>query len=224
MLEVQKEWESFNKAAENTPPEKIEEQLGSKNEILDKMLNDILRKHFSQADQRCLAASCGTLLILAQDRTRFANAVLDFLIVSFLERADRDSLVTLMSTRCPLHIGPESIEFVLVHSGTRIKDPILVLGDAYTKCKTPEVRCNLASAARRAFAGHIMQSLDDAEFVKNAMQWYEKEKDHLKVNYNGYSGAMPPIPPEDYNTHSIFYEDLIKYERHWLFQKKPTDK
>ena len=74
------------------------------------------------------------------------------------------------------------IEFYLAYYGEKLKDPILVLGEAFSKCKVPEVRHDIAGAVRRGFAGHGIRGKDDAEYVANAMQWYEKEKNHLIVN------------------------------------------
>jgi hypothetical protein len=57
----------------------------------------------------------------------------------------------------------------------------LVLGEAYSKCQVPEVRHDLAGVGRRAFIGQGIRGKDDAEYVTNAMQWYEEEKSHLIV-------------------------------------------
>ena len=43
----------------------------------------------------------------------------------------------------------------------------------------PETRKDLAAAVRRGFAGLGITGQDDAEYVKNAMCWYEKEKDNV---------------------------------------------
>jgi hypothetical protein len=217
MLEVQKEWESVRQQHQNTY---------TKAEYADRCarLTTVIANNLSDEDMKRLAATCDSLLIRYQDRSEFANNVLDYMIMSFLSTRDRDSLVTVLSKRYQPRMALDNIELILVSSGTRIKDPILVLSDAYVKCKTPEGRRSLASAVRRAFAGHKIEGKDDTEFVNNAMQWYEKEKDHLKVNYYGYATATQPLPPEQYEEHPELYEKIAKYEPHWLFQKKPTDK
>jgi hypothetical protein len=48
-------------------------------------------------------------------------------------------------------------------------------------------------AVRRGFTGSGISGKDDAEFVNNAMRWYEKEKGNLIVNENSRlrGGALP---------------------------------
>ena len=60
---------------------------------------------------------------------------------------------------------------------------MLVLSDAYAKCRSAEVGRQLAEAARWAFKGFPVSGKDDAEFIRNAMRWYKANKDHLTVNY-----------------------------------------
>jgi hypothetical protein len=63
-----------------------------------------------------------------------------------------------------------------------IRDPILILGDAYSKCQVPEVRREIADAVRRGFTNLGVRGKDDAQFVKNAMQFYEQQKEQLIFN------------------------------------------
>jgi hypothetical protein len=70
----------------------------------------------------------------------------------------------------------------LAHRGEKLKEPVLLFGEAYSKCRDSEVRRHIAAAVRRAFTGSGVRGKDDAEFVRNAMQWYEKERGHLMLN------------------------------------------
>ena len=79
-------------------------------------------------------------------------------------------------------------------------DPIAVLGEAYSQCQIPEVRRQIANAVCRSFTGSGIRGKDDAEFVRNAMKWYEKEKDCLTVNGRHMTlGFVPPHGEDDRN-------------------------
>ena len=60
--------------------------------------------------------------------------------------------------------------------------PILVLGEAYSKCNDAAVRGEIAAAVRRAFIGSGIRGDNDDAFVKSAMQWYKQNKERLEVN------------------------------------------
>jgi len=138
--------------------------------------------------------------------------------------------VKLLSTRCQSEIGiSNDIEYYLADCGKKLKDPILVLGEAFSKCKVPEVRHDIAGAVRRGFAGHGIRGKDDAEYVANAMQWYEKEKDHLIVNVEYWHNSVW-VPGGMYDEMPELYDKLEKdlaKPKPWmklLFEKKPSGK
>ncbi|MGO8688442.1 MAG: hypothetical protein ACLQLG_02320, partial [Thermoguttaceae bacterium] len=78
-----------------------------------------------------------------------------------------------------------------------LKDPILILGEAYAQCRIPKVRRTIANAVRRDFSGSGVRGKDDAEFVKNARRWYEEEKEHLVVLERWPSPNMFSLGPYD---------------------------
>lgn len=178
-----------------------------------KELSQALEERFTQNQLRELAASCVTMPTSVVDRTPFAEFLLVTLMFAFLKSADRDGLVTLLSTRCPHLVrcigGPLHVEYCLVTAGNRLQHPILVLGEAYAKCRVPEVRQELAAAVRRGFIGLGVQGKDDAELVRNAMKWYVEKKDRVKVN-SFYSWNSAHFPPHDC------------YERNPLFRSKSS--
>jgi hypothetical protein len=145
MLELEKKWDSV--ACITTQDKSVYEKL-------QHQLNRILEDNLSHNDLRQLVATCGTLPVHAKDRSRFVNAVLAYMAETLVDSGDRDNLVKLLSTRCPLRIcGYEDIAFYLAIRGKRLKDPILVLGEAFSKCQVPEVRHDIAGAVRRGFGG-----------------------------------------------------------------------
>ena len=139
---------------------------------------------------RRLAALCGSLPVHVRDLDAFTNDVMSCMVDVFVASGDRDSLVILMLTRCPLRVGSYlDIEFYLASHPKKLKDPILILFEAYLKCQVPQVRRNIAGAVRRAFTDSGVTGRDDNEFVTNAMRWYEQKKDHLTVNMEYYFSA-----------------------------------
>lgn len=213
MLEIKKEWDSLFRIETKTMDDYAD---------LSRAMEAVLGKRLSDQDVRQLAASCEMLPINAKERSDFDNAVLNVMVEILVDLADRDSLVKMLSTRCPNYICHYAyIEYNLVFHGYKLKDPILILGEAYSKCRVAEVRYDIASAVRRSFAGLGIRGKDDADFVKNAMQWYEKEKDHLTVNSLYWENELL-APVESYDLHPRFYE---KYPgpipRKPLFEKKP---
>jgi uncharacterized protein (TIGR03067 family) len=98
-----------------------------------------------------------------------------------------------------------------------MKDPILILGEAYSRCTIPEVRHDIAAAVRRGFRGLGIHGKDDAEFIANAMKWYEQEKEHLVVN-DGFRSVEYSIPVEYYERHPELYDKDLEAE--WLLFRK----
>jgi len=230
MRKIQNEWESLLDTANKTQGQEGVEKYGFKNEKLDPMLRRILETNLSYDDLRKLSATCETLPFRAKDRSDFTNEVLAYTERTFIDSGDRDNLVKLLSTRCQVEVGYQlDIEYWLAYHGKKLKDPILVLGEAFSKCKVPEVRHDIAGAVRRAFAGQGIRGKDEAEYVANAMQWYEKEKDYLIVNGEYLLNTMK-IPAEDYDEMPELYDKLEKDlaspkpRMQLLFKKKPSEK
>jgi hypothetical protein len=202
-------------------PETIPGEFGQdKSMSVTKMVHGLLRERLSDKEVRQLAASCDALPVPVED-SAFATAVLAFMVKSFGDMGDRESLVGLLSTRCPsrLDVG-ETVELGLAADAKGLKDPILILGEAYAKCRVPETRHVLAAAVRRGFAGLGIRGKGDPDFVRDAMRWYEKERDHLAVNnaYRGNDLVSPTVEtferhPELYDNPPVGYEPLFVRKR-----------
>jgi len=221
LLEVQKEWDSI--ASIKTQDKSVYEELRKKQ-------LRILETNLSYDALRNLTATCETLPVRAKDRSEFSNEVLAYMERTFIGSGDRDNLVKLLSTRCQSEVGIyRDIEYYLAYFGEKLKDPILVLGEAFSKCKVPEVRHEIAGAVRRGFAGHGIRGKDDAEYVAHAMQWYEKEKDHLVVNGEYWRNSMW-MPGGMYDEMPELYDKLEKDlakpkpRMQLLFKEKPSEK
>lgn len=169
--QIENEWQSLQDTYHNTP-EKIPGGGGKDQYVLFSLLeNALLERRFSDRELQQLAS--GTELI--PDRA-FTDQVVDCMVWRFVETNDRADLVTLLSKRCTGLVGSQTIEFCLAYWGSQLKDPILVLGEAFSNSKSPENCHNLAIAVRRGFSGHGIQGRADADYVNNAMRWYEKRK------------------------------------------------
>jgi hypothetical protein len=146
------------------------------------MRDRLFRERLSETDLRQLTTSCDVLPVRTEEWV-FTTDLLEFMVRAFVRSPDRESLVTLLSKRCPTWVDwPTSIEYYLARHGGRLKSPMSVLGDAYFRCQAPETRRSLAAAVRRGFVDLGIDGTDDADYVKHAMQCYEKEKDHWVVN------------------------------------------
>jgi len=210
MLAIQNEWESLCNTAKHARGREAVEKYGLKDEKLDPMLEDILNKNLSKEDLRNLAATCETLPIRETDQDLFTRVLLKFMVRAFTETGDKQSLVKVLSTRCPDCIYHTAfIEYYLAQwGGEKLTDPILILGEAYAKCRVPEVRRHIAVAFRRGFTSMGIHGKDDDEFVANAMQWYEKEKDHLYVNPGYLLLEAPPLYEEEVYTKKVNFDKI----------------
>jgi len=221
MREIENEYKSLW-ATYNNSPEKIGGgDLKSKYGAVLRLVDRLFRKRVSGQNIRQLAASCDTLPVDAEHRSQFANDLLAFMVKALVELEERDTLVSLLSTRCPGRVGGHTtIEFHLAYWGRALEDPILILGDAYSKCQVPDVRHDIAAAVRRGFAGLGIRGKNDAEFVANAMQWYEQEKDHLVVNREFWRNEVR-IELEVHERRPEFYDQFPDgMTRELLFEKK----
>ncbi|HEY2411267.1 MAG TPA: hypothetical protein VGI40_03445 [Pirellulaceae bacterium] len=216
MHEIERQWQSLQDAYDNNS-ETIPGKPGKdKYAQLEKMVNNLLRKNLSDRELRKLAGSTGTIPDLG-----FGHEVVEFMVRYFTRSGDRESLIALLSKRCPGRVGfYDTVEFCLTHRGQRLKDPILILGEAYSKCQVPAARHDLAAAVRRGFGGLGIRGQDDAEYIENAMQWYEKEKDHLVVNPNYWRNEMH-FPLEMYEMNPKLYDEFpSQIKRELLFERK----
>jgi hypothetical protein len=227
MRGVQKEWQSLHDTYDK--PAKFDKTLGrvvgqnGKDKLfeLQQTIDRLLRTRLSEGDVRQLAASSGTLPARVEE-WGFTRDVLAFLTKSFAESGDRERLVTLLSTRCPSRIDwPVNIEFYLARQESTLKDPIAILGEAYSKSQVPETRHVLAAALRRAFAGLGPRGKDGSEYVENAMRWYESEKHHLAVSSDyTMNESATSFTVENYERFPEFYENPKGLTRYPLFETK----
>jgi hypothetical protein len=191
MLTIEKKWNNVWKIFyDKTPQDQQKEKCADAGDMAD----DVLKKHMTLKDLHGLAKNSGSLPVHATERSEFQNAVLEYIVDTFVEAGDRENLVNLLATRIPDPLYYNNIEWYLVHEGKKLKDPITVLGEAYAKSEEPYVRRLIADALRRGFTSLGVEGKSDDEFVKNAMQWYEKEKNHLTLNIQYYPTGSPALP------------------------------
>ena len=219
--EVEREWQSLQETYDK-PVAEIPGRDGKDNYIeMQKMTERLLRKRLSEQELHQLAVSCDKLPVRIGE-CRFIRDVLALLVKCLVGSRDRETLVRLLSARCPSQIDPpENIEFYLAFHGKELKDPILVLSEAYSQCEVPETRHSLAAGVRRGFAGLGIRGKDDADYVKNAMQWYEKEKDHLVANWAyTMNETASPFSVDAYEKHPELYDNPGGFTRYPLFERK----
>jgi hypothetical protein len=214
MLAIQRQYESLLDAADKMKqgPE-YAAKYGFKNEILTDTLYHIVTSNLSAEDLRQLAATCGTLPTDENHWSPFTRDVFSYMMRSIIDSGDRDIVVKALSTRCPDCISySRFVELYLAEKGEiKLKDPVLLLGEAYCKCQDPEVRHHIAAAVRRGFTSSGICGKDDAEFVSNAMRWYQKESGHLMLNprHGVLMGKIPPHEESDPNFKSMLQFDKM---------------
>jgi hypothetical protein len=163
----------------------------------------ILARRLSPEELRYLAASTRTMPLDERDQSAFASALLQAMVIIFTDSGDRRALVTLLATRFPARIYLHNdIEYYLVVHGKKYKDPILILGDAFSTCAIAQTRREIAEAFRRGFAGSGITGKDDSEFVANALRWYREQRGHLVVN-DDYGDNVLSLP-QKYGTVPLF--------------------
>jgi uncharacterized protein (TIGR03067 family) len=217
MRALEKEWRLLKSAPEVTVCEKY-----GKSTWKEHMAARLIAKRLSKQDVSDLAASCKALPVDPKDWSPFVHDVSAHLIGNL----ERDDLVTMLSTRCPRGVGECALEFNLAAQGileNRQTDPILVLGEAYARCQIPDVRRVLIESICRGFGGHGIRRGSDAEFVKNAMQWYQENKDHLTLNWDyWYRELSSPMGDYQQMDPQALERDLASSKGEPLFKEKPA--
>jgi hypothetical protein len=219
LLKIKEKWDSIWRPSAKSKDEfqKLEDRLG-----------DVLVQNLSRSDLHRLAATSGSLPSRSKERSEFTNAVLAYMARVFICEGDRSNLVALLVGRFPDEpFHKERIEYSMA---AHEKDWILLFGDAYAKCQDAKNRRHLAVAVRRAFIGSGIRGQNDDEFVKNAMQWYRKEKGHLALNpraryralsYDEFAGAYDDDRTSE--AWRIFGESVWpNYEKQPLFVEKSS--
>ncbi len=201
MLEVKKAWQTLH--------DSFPERSWSKENIEERttMLHGVLKSRLSHQDMAALAKTCGTLAVNEYEWSDFDRSVIEALLEVFATSGDRENLVTLLSLRCPSQYGVMNIEGYLVHIGAKkLKDPVLILGEAYSRCQVPEVQKVIAKAVRRGFKGFGIRGNDDTDFVQRAMEWYDQEKAQLVFNRDY------PTTIDAHDLHSYWKRPLFKWK------------
>ena len=140
LLRIKEDWRALWETYLKTP-EKLPADRSNSYEKVKEMQGHLFRTSLSDKEARNLAASCGSLPVRCKDWSEPDNAVVAFMVEAFVYSRDRESLVRLFSTRFPLWIGNWPTEYYLAMAAEgRLKDAILVLGEAYSKSRVPEVR------------------------------------------------------------------------------------
>jgi hypothetical protein len=222
--EIEREWTSLRGVV----------GMGDKGLTLWIETHKLFKDRFSARDVRDLAAACNTLPTKI-DCESFQGRVFAFVIESLIGEGDRAAVVALLTCRCPSRVeAADTIEHFLCFRGgmprdsfftfwlPRLNDPILVLGEAYAISQIPETRHELATAVRRGFADLPVHGNGDADYVANAMRWYEKEKDHLEFNSYYAGNEMGRFSVERYEREPDLYENPGGEKRQPLFVSTPS--
>jgi len=146
-------------------------------------LVQVLSENLTEEQLRSLALSLVTMSNEEVRESGFAEALVQSLVILFVQNGSRNDLVALLSLHCPDRIYLYcDIEDYLTSQGARLDSPVLILKDAYMQCHTRENRTCIAGAFRRGFQGsHILGGTDE-EFIRNASNWFLYNKPKLILN------------------------------------------
>ena len=106
--------------------------------------------------------------------------LLQALFVVYATRNDRDTLVYLLSAKCPRFIGTSAIESEV--ASLRVQSPFLVLIDSYDRAENDQHRKYLSDIIRESLKDLSNRTADDAAFVKAARSWYIENLPSVKIN------------------------------------------
>jgi hypothetical protein len=183
MLALRKQYEAALDASRQLPEQERAATYGGKNEKLDAMLDALVKTNLTSSDLRRLATTCSILPTDGNHWDDFTRHVFSYMLQSLLDSGDRDAVLNALSTRCPDFVWDfDYIEFYIPYRGGKLQHPILILEEAYFKCRDPDVRHHIALAFRRAFTSSGIRGDRDPEFVRNATKWYREDCGHLRLN------------------------------------------
>lgn len=221
MREIEKDWQALQETYDRNPEIIPGENGKDKYSAMEKLGDRIFEQQLSDDNLRQLDATCNMLPADAANKG-FSAALIAFMVKSFANSGDRESLVQLLAVQCPDYTyWPVTIENYLVNYGKKLKDPILVLGEANSRSQSPQARHALAAAVRRAFVDQGIQGKDDSEYVANAMKWYEAEKGSLVVNWRYVTNEMAsPFTVHGYEKDPQLYDNPKGFSRYPLLERK----
>ncbi len=148
----------------------------------------LLRERLSWSEIEELIESLKTMPEEQTNRTSSQNQLLAGLFWVCVDEGQRGSLVRLIATRCPSLIG--GIELCLVYGGMKhLKDPILILVDAYEASEFDAVREQIVYVLRRSFAQLPPMTGNDDLFVKRCGEWYRENRERLVLNPDSDGGG-----------------------------------
>jgi hypothetical protein len=154
-------------------------------------LKGLIDKNVPKQEMPGLIASLRNVPTDQEKQTEFQWMFVLALENLLIDRGDRDNLVALFSTHFTSRMLGATTETVLVVEGKKMKDPILVLGEAFDRSKEPVIRKRIATAVHQSFDGNAVKGENDEPFVKNAMKWYQDNKSRLVLNKYHDDGGYP---------------------------------
>ena len=142
-------------------------------------------------------------LILGGHKARvesdFSKVLYEAAIAMARRRADANTLIRLLASDCPHHIGSRSIEFYIVYQPPPgLSDPISVFFKAYAKSADKDNKSRIRKIMARAFVGLVPHEQETKNLVARCEKWYYEHRESLSVNieyaYNLSLHFGDPVP------------------------------
>ncbi len=134
LRQIEKEWLGMSVSSDATP--------ATKSCVRAMNLKGLLKNKLTTSDISELTASLGTVPVEYEKQTEFQAFLIDSLASILVDSGAREDLIVLFSMHFCGHIGYASTEWVLVTEGKNLKDPILVLGEAYARSRSRATRAD----------------------------------------------------------------------------------
>jgi hypothetical protein len=115
----------------------------------------------------------------------FSYEVLPTLARSLIDHGERETLVALISRRCPQQIGSLMIEhYLMLREPPESSVGLGVLEEAFERSPSAAAKNKIAQIIRRAFETLPISDDNDAAFIHLALNWYSDHKDEYELNLN----------------------------------------
>ncbi len=146
-------------------------------ELLDQQPTNVINAAVGRVCRKEIAQDIGTA---ARSEESYDAVLLAALVDWAVDKHDRVTLVRLLRHNCPRVV--EELMPPEFYLATQWPGSITSLFEAYETAATTSAKKELLACLERAFAAIRKHWPDEAEFIREAKKWYEKNRSELSVN------------------------------------------
>ena len=165
-------------------------------ELLDRQPTNIINAETARVCQKAVRLPSGAA---TSSEEAYDAALLSALVDRAVDKHDRMALVNLLRHNCPRIV--EQLMPPEFYFATEWPDAVSCLFEAYDTAADALAKKDLLACLERAFPSIRARSPNDADFIREAREWYAEKRLELKINqhYPWLAGqpAEPNPPPKD---------------------------